>query len=406
MSVKQPTQYRGILVAVTGLTPQVVTETLYCLTVKRQLAGEQPFVPAHIVLLTTGTSRKEAEQWLKGDAGWLRKFGKHYGATLGVKEDAFDKMTKVKQIVETDDVRQDADSEAAANGIFNAVRELVNEDPDNATAIVASIAGGRATMGYLLGYALTVFGRDQDRLTHVLVTEKDLEGASDFYFPYPRPKDNAIPGSSGERHYPGPESLELTDIPFNPLRRILLPKRFEKILSESRSVSDVVKLQREAAESEHKLVIQRPGGTNRKARITVSGFPLVAQPKQQKFYAWVARCRKYGKIIDLANVPDDVLVEYFWWDYGKRQSLNDFTNGTREMKKVWQALREEVPETSRTKSDDRKLIEIFVTEPQARIRARIVEALGNEALAPAYAVSRKDDKLCLAIDPDEIEFID
>ncbi|MBP6582128.1 MAG: hypothetical protein KA204_01445, partial [Chromatiaceae bacterium] len=40
---------RRILLAVTGLTPQVVTETLYALAMERQ----PPFIPTEIHLLTT-----------------------------------------------------------------------------------------------------------------------------------------------------------------------------------------------------------------------------------------------------------------------------------------------------------------------------------------------------------------
>jgi CRISPR-associated protein (TIGR02584 family) len=34
-----------------------------------------------------------------------------------------------------------------------------------------SIAGGRKTMGFYAGYALSLYGRAQDRMSHVLVEE-------------------------------------------------------------------------------------------------------------------------------------------------------------------------------------------------------------------------------------------
>src|SRR5690606_18967917 len=37
-------------------------------------------------------------------------------------------------------------------------------------------------MGYYAGYALSLYGREQDRLSHVLVTE-GFEGHRDFYYP-------------------------------------------------------------------------------------------------------------------------------------------------------------------------------------------------------------------------------
>ena len=53
---------------------------------------------------------------------------------------------------------------------------------DDDTQLMVSIAGGRKTMGYYAGYALTLFGRHQDQLSHVLVSE-EFEGNRDFFFP-------------------------------------------------------------------------------------------------------------------------------------------------------------------------------------------------------------------------------
>ncbi len=50
---------RRILLAVTGLTPQVITETLYALAVQRQPA----FIPTEIHLLTTHEGA-EAAGWV------------------------------------------------------------------------------------------------------------------------------------------------------------------------------------------------------------------------------------------------------------------------------------------------------------------------------------------------------
>ena len=49
---------RRILLAVTGLTPQIVTETLYALAVD----GNQAWIPTEIRLVTTLRGAKEAER--------------------------------------------------------------------------------------------------------------------------------------------------------------------------------------------------------------------------------------------------------------------------------------------------------------------------------------------------------
>ena len=43
----------------------------------------------------------------------------------------------------------------------------ITADPQ--ASLHVSIAGGRKTMGFYVGYALSLFGRAQDRLSHVLV---------------------------------------------------------------------------------------------------------------------------------------------------------------------------------------------------------------------------------------------
>jgi hypothetical protein len=52
--------------------------------------------------------------------------------------------------------------------------------------LLCSIAGGRKTMSFYLGAALSLFGRPQDKLYHVLVTP-EFESHPDFYW---KPKKN------------------------------------------------------------------------------------------------------------------------------------------------------------------------------------------------------------------------
>ncbi|MBV5299598.1 MAG: TIGR02584 family CRISPR-associated protein, partial [Rhodoferax sp.] len=76
------------------------------------------------------------------------------------------------------DIRSPADNRAAADFITAQVRAIT---ADSGCALHASIAGGRKTMGFYLGYALSLFGRPQDRLSHVLVSEP-FESSYDFFY--------------------------------------------------------------------------------------------------------------------------------------------------------------------------------------------------------------------------------
>lgn len=65
---------RRILLAVTGLTPQVVTETLYALA-----TAETPFIPTEIHLVTTQTGAESARlNLLLPDTGWFHRLRADY----------------------------------------------------------------------------------------------------------------------------------------------------------------------------------------------------------------------------------------------------------------------------------------------------------------------------------------
>ncbi|MEZ5643338.1 MAG: CRISPR-associated ring nuclease Csm6 [Burkholderiaceae bacterium] len=66
----------------------------------------------------------------------------------------------------------------AADAITALVAELTR---DAQAALHVSIAGGRKTMGFYLGYAFSLFARPQDELSHVLVSAP-FESHPEFFF--------------------------------------------------------------------------------------------------------------------------------------------------------------------------------------------------------------------------------
>jgi len=80
------------------------------------------------------------------------------------------------------DLRTVEDNEAAANAVLQLVRELTS-DPQ--CAIHFSIAGGRKTLGFYLGYCASLLARPWDEMSHVLVNQP-FESTPEFFFP-PRP---------------------------------------------------------------------------------------------------------------------------------------------------------------------------------------------------------------------------
>ena len=72
----EPQDYpRRVLLAVTGLSPQIVTETVYCLAVQRQPA----FVPTEVRLITTAEGADRARlELLHDDTGRFHRLRADY----------------------------------------------------------------------------------------------------------------------------------------------------------------------------------------------------------------------------------------------------------------------------------------------------------------------------------------
>ncbi|MDP2830374.1 MAG: CRISPR-associated ring nuclease Csm6 [Sulfuricellaceae bacterium] len=203
---------RRILLAVTGLTPQVVTETLYALA---QRPGD-PWVPNEIHLITTATGAENARLNLLAQTdGWFHRLCRDYALPPIEFTDAHIHALTDASGRALDDIRTPAENSLAADFITDMVRRFTEADH---TELHVSIAGGRKTMGYYLGYALSLYGRPQDRLSHVLVSDP-FENNRQFY--YPTPYDHAIHVRRGEKeiaHNARHARIELAEIPFVSLR--------------------------------------------------------------------------------------------------------------------------------------------------------------------------------------------
>lgn len=208
---------RRILLAVVGQSPQILTETVYALA--RSVPPADRFVPTEVQVLTTqaGAARL-AERLLSPPSHvWRQLVDDHALGTIDFDE------THIHLVVAADgrpldDIRTAADNAAMADAVSERVR-LLTADPD--CALHVSLAGGRKTMGYYAGYALSLFGRSQDRLSHVLV-DPVYEAAPDFHYPTPRRRMLRTRDGSAEVDASRAQ-VELAQIPYVRLRSLLPP---------------------------------------------------------------------------------------------------------------------------------------------------------------------------------------
>ncbi|MEW6213258.1 MAG: CRISPR-associated ring nuclease Csm6, partial [Acidobacteriota bacterium] len=209
---------RNILLCVMGLTPQIITETLYFLTQKQGARVDE------IRVITTLAGRNRImKELLDKESGKFFEFCRDYG----IDPDSIKFNEKTITLLQAadksmlDDIRSEKDNESAANQICEIVRELTGDDN---TRIHASAAGGRKTMSVYLTVAMQLFGRNQDRLSHVLVSE-DFETHPEFFYKPPTPR--ILKNRNGQDISTESAEIHLAPIPFIRLRRIIshwLPK--------------------------------------------------------------------------------------------------------------------------------------------------------------------------------------
>jgi adenosine deaminase len=143
---------RRVLLAATGLSPQVVTETVYAVAVRREPA----FLPTEIELITTREGAQRAElALLSGDPGWFHRLRADYALPPIEFETQRIHGLADADGAPLDDIRSPADNLRAADEITERVR-LLTADPG--CALHVSLAGGRKTMSADLQTAGSLFG--------------------------------------------------------------------------------------------------------------------------------------------------------------------------------------------------------------------------------------------------------
>lgn len=275
--MKSAARPRRILLAVTGLTPQVVTETLYALACRTQ----SPWIPDEIHLVTTATGAENARLTLLLPDGWFHRLCADYQLPAIEFPARNIHILRATDGALLDDIRTPEQNTLAADFITETVRRLT-ETPD--TELHVSIAGGRKTMGYYLGYALSLYGRPQDRLSHVLVSDP-YETNREFY--YPTPYDHPIHSKRGDKEITVDARnarIDLADIPFVRLREGL-PE--DLITGETRFSRAVAAAQCKGRETYLEIDLQA-------RRVKASGEIVALTAQNFALLVWMARRRLSG----------------------------------------------------------------------------------------------------------------
>jgi len=249
---------RHVFVAVLGQTPQIVTETLYALMVERRIPVSEVFV----VTTSVGAERARRDL-LDPENGQFFAFCREYGfdpANIVFDDEHILTLTKTppsrsrsasRPTIELEDIRTVEDNRRLAEQLLGIIRQLTR-DPQ--TILHGSIAGGRKTMSAYMLLAFTLYGREQDRLYHVLVPPP-FENNPQFFFP-PR-RERVIGIGVGQVASTREARIDLAEIPFVRLRPwVAREKKLQRTIEEEIRIVQR-ELNRRAAEWESLVIDYR-----------------------------------------------------------------------------------------------------------------------------------------------------
>lgn len=203
----------NIFIAVMGITPQILTETLFYYSVKKNIG----FNEIHIITTTVG--KEIIDQEIIGKSRFI-EMCKDYNIPYENMPQPIIHLIKSENDTPLEDVRNLKDNDSAAHNIMQFIKEKTAADQN---VLFCSLAGGRKTMSAYMALALNFFGRKQDKLSHVLVSPQKYELEKTFFYPEPENKDIKI---------------EVAEIPFVRLR----DKLDEVFGIENLDFADLVKL--------------------------------------------------------------------------------------------------------------------------------------------------------------------
>ncbi len=195
-----------VLYSIVGMSPAVLTETVWALAAKKPSV-----VPDEITVFTTKPCAEKLEDFCFGkNKRWdelKENIRKKY--KIDVSEKLCFSREKIRIICNTrceplSDIRDDYDNRV----MLEFFRHEMYTDYSNPNRVcIASIAGGRKTMGAMLHTVASVLGREGDKICHVLANDEIVCKHADFAFP-----DCKLKG--GKSISAKEAGLILADVPF------------------------------------------------------------------------------------------------------------------------------------------------------------------------------------------------
>ncbi len=266
---------KRVLIAVCGLTPQVITETLYALHQQRRM-------PDAIRVLTTrqGKAACNAHLLSPADGAYYRLLDDY-----DIPRDRID-FSPHHILAPADELGREADDiageEESEQFLQLCMEQIFKASGDVDNQLYFSIAGGRKTMGACLTLAAQCYGRPQDRLYHVLVSP-EFESSREFYFPPRESREITLQDAKGQPYRKETRFAKITlvSVPFFSIRDRLTERHMKQPESPASLMLSLVRDKRP------ELTIDLPG-----KKLVWKGVECDLMPARLTIYAFFALLKK------------------------------------------------------------------------------------------------------------------
>ncbi len=261
----------NILLAIAGLSPQVITETLYALHQDGACVNE-----IHVLTTSTGRDRILSGLLAPHD-GHFHRYLKDYG--IDPRSIRFEMecvhVLRDKTGRPLDDIAGAKDNEILLNACLTLTHRVTERSDDT---VFFSIAGGRKTMSACLMTAAQFYGRSHDRIYHVLISP-EFENHPDFYYPPRKPVMLEMTDGRGGKIWRDTSSAAITlvPIPFISLRDAIRDPTTGRVQTPAKLLRHLIR------EREEPLIVDLAQG-----KIIYKRKELAMMPSRLALYAFLA----------------------------------------------------------------------------------------------------------------------
>ncbi|MBF0226053.1 MAG: TIGR02584 family CRISPR-associated protein [Desulfobacterales bacterium] len=372
---------KNIILAVSGLSPQVITETLYALHQNNRNIDE-----IHVITTKEGKDKIYTDLFGNED-GYYYQYLNEYGINKSSIKFGHQNIHAIKNKngVEINDIENEDDNEKLLKKCLELAFYFTM--PPN-TAVFFSIAGGRKTMSACLTLAAQIYGRPQDRLYHILVSP-EFESNRNFYYPPVKSKKIELRDRQHQPFYKETQyaRINIIHIPFISVRNQLPQDLLNAPIEPANLILSLIK------DDKASLIVNLISG-----KIIYRTIELDMMPARMALYVFFAMQKKHcQKETKFCGNCDDCFLD-----------INSIYEKQKEISNFYKKLSKSRPIEEMSTDGITNLSQQNFNGYKSRINKEIQQKFGSNAIKELEISSvgqRPNTRYGISIDKNRIEIV-